>query len=310
MGKKDNRQEILDEIDYFLDSHSEIFNNIREEWEHYNVIKPIDGEQDFKCNDCGNCCSCEEFWIYTYALDFSRWLEEERYDILCSLFPMIDEEDHIGYGFPSQRVFLEKIQEIFEDKTMEQSVKNAFKRIKDTITRFNSSFDANSDYCIFYNPKLEKHCMIYETRPFSCRTYPFDNKNFSRIDIAKELEEKYGLENDTGNVDIMCPPECFSQKDPKKPTKCSDEDLYSVMVDKVNYLTSTILEDEFDYDVTTLLLEAFSSQVHIPHNKNKSDSIEDNMDKKKNDSNIVKMTFVPDSSKKNKGNQRRSSKKK
>ncbi|MHA1820183.1 MAG: hypothetical protein ACTSVC_06905, partial [Promethearchaeota archaeon] len=196
MPKKKNysREDVMEELQEWLDLNSEIFNDILEEWQKHEIIKPHqNATQEFKCNHCGSCCYLDDYWVYCYASDIISWMEsdEQRYDILCTLFPTIDEDGNVGYAIPSQRAFHEKIIEIFESKDIHPSVKNAFKRIREVVKIVNPSFNPNSDYCLYYNPNVKEHCMIYDVRPFFCQSYPYEFSNFTKIEIPKELQDKY-----------------------------------------------------------------------------------------------------------------------
>ncbi len=312
MGKNPSKNYgILDEIEKWLDTNSEIFNDIFDEWTNFNVIqKKKTPKQEFNCNNCGKCCYCDDFWIYCYASDIKDWLEEKRYDIICSLFPMIDQTGNIGYGFPSQKAFIEKINEIFESKELDQTIKNAFKKIRDVIKKLNTNFNENSDYCIYYNPNVEKHCIIHDIAPFSCQAYPYEHSIFSDAIIPKELSKKYGKIGDENEIESpLCPEESFSLDNKLDSVQCSDDNILAVLIDKVNYLSSTIYEKEFEndpeFDITALLLEFFYSKIKFPaknkpklnENFNGSNS-QNREEEKKSDAKIVKMSFRSDKSSK------------
>ncbi|MHA1729065.1 MAG: YkgJ family cysteine cluster protein [Promethearchaeota archaeon] len=265
--KKKRINEIEDQIYNWIDANTEIFNEIREDFEEHDVIRTVNNPPNFKCNDCGNCCRLDKFWIYCYATDINRWLKEKCYGILCSILPMTDENDNVGYGFSSQKDFMMKINEILKYKNTSPFVKNAYNNIRRFIKNFNTEFNSNSEYCIFYNPKIKKHCLIQETKPFSCRAYPFDHLIFSELSIPDKLSQKYITTKSSDDKFPMCPSECFNSITSKSKNKVSEKFIKNVLLDKVNYLSSTLIEDKINLDITDLLLKVFSSEIKLSRRK-------------------------------------------
>ncbi|MBD3350376.1 MAG: hypothetical protein GF364_02715 [Candidatus Lokiarchaeota archaeon] len=303
--KKVRREELLDKIEAWVDSHSEVFNNIREDWEEYNIIKPVtDARQSFKCNHCGECCS---YSVEVFPLDIIQWLDEHRYDIVCSIFPFVDESEDFYYGFPLQEDFFNKINEILNSSASKKE-KNAYRKIKSSILTLNPGFDKTSNYCIFYNPKQKHHCVIHELRPYSCRAYPFELKNFTHVEIPDDINDKYGeTEDKNEDEEPMCPNECFSDNNAKLPTECSDEDIFSVLMDKLNYLSFNVVEPYITEDIISILIKLYANQIRFrkkssrkKNKKSQKQGKETNKGTKRKikDSKIYKMSFGPKDSEK------------
>jgi Fe-S-cluster containining protein len=234
------------------------------------MVQAVDNPvQDFNCNHCGKCCC---FSAEIFPSDITCWMDENRLDILCALFPYNGENEEILYGIPVQNDFHERINEILEDKSIQEVEKKAFSKIREVVKLINPGYDSSSNYCIFYNPKVEKHCMIYETRPFSCQVYPYELSMFTKTVIPKELSEMYGYTEDFDQLTSelpMCSNDCFSKNDPKLPTKCSEDDLYAVLLDKVNFLEFSVTESEEKEDIISCIIEAYASRIKFPkHNAN------------------------------------------
>jgi Fe-S-cluster containining protein len=258
-------EEQLDEIYEWIDGNAEIFNNILDEWMENKVVTKVansqqNTQQEYSCNHCGKCC----FTADIYALDISNWINDERFDIICSILPMSDEDDEdekITFAFPNQKEFIDNIHDILDDNSAPPIVKTAFKRIEEIVKFVNPGFNPNSEYCIYYNPNKKEHCMIYDLRPASCRAYPFDLPLFTDVKIPDNLSDKYGLTEDPNEIEVICPVECFSKKSHKLPTNCTEDDLNSVLVDKVNFLANSIIEEPADFD---LMLEYFTKKLKTP----------------------------------------------
>jgi Fe-S-cluster containining protein len=321
--KKSRGEELMDEIDNWLDAHSEVFNEIKKDWEEYKMVQAVDSPvQEFTCNDCGKCCC---FSAEVFPADITCWFDEMRFDILCALFPYNDENEEIIYGIPTQNDFHERINEILEDKSIQEVEKKAFTKIRDVVKAINPGYDSSSQYCIFYNPKEKKHCMIYDTRPFSCQVYPYELSMFTRTVIPQELSETYGYTEDFKELSTelpMCSNDCFSKKDPKLPTRCTEDDLYAVLLDKINFLEFSITESEEKEDIVSCLIESYASRIRFPkqnlipsetkeiqkiHSLNndskipkKTDSNQKSQEKDSENGQKIKMTFGPNDLNKNK----------
>lgn len=291
--KKSRSEELIDEIDDWLDTHSEVFNEIKKDWEEHHMVQPVEHpQQDFACNHCGNCCC---FSAEVFPSDIQCWLDEKRYDILCAVFPYTDENGDFIYGFPTQDEFHSRINEILEDKSIQDVEKKAFIKIRDVIKAINSGYDPSSKYCIFYNPKEDKHCMIYDTRPFSCQVYPYELSIFTKTVIPKEMTDTYGYTEDFKELSSelpMCPKECFSNYDYHQPTRCSEDDVYAVLLDKVNFLEFSVAKNQEKEDIISCIIEAYSPRIRFP--KMPSDSLKKDLTKSEMpDNQTIKMTFGP-----------------
>lgn len=297
--KQSRKIEIVDRIQEWLDVHSEIFNEMIEEWEKNDVVKKVDNpEQAFTCNNCGKCCN---YSVDIFASDIQCWLDEERYDILCAIFPFLDDNDNFIYGLPQQRVFFDKIDEIMHSRDVTKQEKNAYNKVKNIVKMVNPGFSPTSEYCIYFNPDVEKHCMIHDTRPFACQIYPYELTNFTKIEIPDNLSEKYGKTESASELekeDPMCPPECFTKGDISIPTNCSDEDLYAVLIDRINYLSSDIINKQFEVDIISLILEVYVADLKNPRKSKKNldknskkDQKKGSSKKNKDDSNTFTMSF-------------------
>lgn len=299
-----------DQIEEWKNVHSEVFIDMLNEWKEHEVIKKVENPaQDFKCNNCGECC---KFSPDVYASDVSDWLEDERYDILCAIFPMVDENENITYGLPTKRMLFEKVQEIMEEKSLDNKIKNAYKRILNAIKQNNTDFDNYSDTCIYYNAKIEQHCLIHDIAPFSCQAYPYDNPIFTKTIIPEVLSKKYGKTEGSEELTEelpLCPAECFSKGDSSLHTDCSHDDLSAVLLDKINYLSSSVLENKLNIDISAIFAQLYSSKIKNTKKRlektnssgNEKQSIGKKISKPKNGSEsgkVVKMSFGPKKSKK------------
>lgn len=292
--KKSRKIELLDHIQEWLDIHAETFNAMIEEWEKYNVISKVDNPvQAFECNHCGKCC---QYSVDVFPSDMQCWLDEERYDILCSIFPFIDENDNLMYGLPQQRDFFDKIDAIMHSRRFSKQEKNAYNKVKNIVKAVNPGFSSTNDYCIYYNPNVEKHCMIYETRPFACQVYPYELSMFTEIEIPDEISDKYGKTEGAKQLqdeDPMCPNECFSNFEKNLPTECDDDDIYAVLIDRINYLSSTLVYKEIGIDIISLMLEVFAADLRKPkpHTKARAEQKSKKRNKDSDDSDAYRMTF-------------------
>ncbi|MHA1339024.1 MAG: YkgJ family cysteine cluster protein [Promethearchaeota archaeon] len=300
-----NEDELIEKIEEWLEMHSEVFNEIKEDWLQNSVVKPVENpQQKFKCNHCGNCC---KFSPEIFPQDIICWLEEKRYEIICSIFPFYDENENITMGFPTQDDFSMRMEEIFKDPNISNEEKNAFKRISDAIRNLNPGFSQSSEYCIFYNPDQEKHCLIYETRPYSCQVYPYELPNFVKIEIPESLSNKYAkteinlldskigsgkenkqpqspdISNSTpSNFEILCSADCFSKKNPFLPTECSDDDILAVVIDRANYLETTLFPSDDILDILSSFIELFWSKIKVKHKSQVKKNAQKRINKKSN----------------------------
>jgi Fe-S-cluster containining protein len=261
---KEKNIELEDYINTWLDQMMEVYGVILEEWEEYDVVKPVPGAHvEFNCNDCGKCCEFKNHWVWVYPSDIVKWLQNLNSNkiipiLLGILFPVQDYDDVIGYGLPSQNTIYEKFNQFIKiHKGSKQFVLRAILKI---LSQLNPTFNKNSDFCIFYNSKSAQHCLIYDFRPIQCQVFPLDYPQFTSIEIPENLKDKYGTYEDDLEDLPMCPIETYNG-DPLKGVMVSEDERDLVAMEKANYLTSYVTKDWQDTDISEILIEIFSKEI-------------------------------------------------
>jgi uncharacterized protein len=92
----------------------------------------------FQCTQCGNCCSGPSSGYV--------WVDDHEIATLAGQMDMADDID----GF--ERRFIRQV------------------GIRKSLVEY-----SDGD-CIFLDPQ-SRHCIVYESRPIQCRTWPFWNRN-------------------------------------------------------------------------------------------------------------------------------------
>jgi len=258
----------LDEyIQEWLDINEETYAEIIKDWQEHNMIQPIENAKvEFKCNNCGKCCNFKDYWVWVYPPDLAKWIEKVNTDkivplLLGILFPVEDMDGATGYGLPSQKMIVEKFDEIIKVENPSNIIKRTLKAIIYQLHQLNPSFKDDSDYCIFYNSESSNHCSIYNYRPVQCKCYPLDFPQFSKIVIPPQLQDRYGAYDDNMDELPECTASAYKGGDPKQGVKISDEDRKIVMIEKSNYLTSMITQELNEEDISEILIERYHKQI-------------------------------------------------
>ncbi len=261
-------------LNNWLDGMMEVYGDILQEWDENNIIKPRENcKAQFKCNNCGKCCDFSDHWVWVYPSDIVSWLKKLNKEeiiplFLGILFPVQDQEGNIGYGLPSQATIWDKFRDLIRINQKKPEIRDTFQFLLDFLQDFNPGFNKMSNYCIFYNPNREKHCLIHQYRPVQCKSYPYDFPQFCKIDIPEELSEKYGAFPDDMEDLPACPLETFSS-DPTKGVKINEEQIAWVLMEKANYLASTVTQKYHKEDISDILLELFHEQIKDMERKTK-----------------------------------------
>jgi len=238
---KDNLEQVLKKL-------VKVSISIRNEWTNREIIKPLENpEAQFKCTDCGNCCSFEDQFCWVYPSDLREWEKQVTQDefvhlLFGTIFELLDNQGMKGLGLPSQRAIGDIFSSFFEDPLVQEDYKQVCRSILAILKKINTNFNESSNYCIFYDPKASKHCLIYPYRPLQCRTYPFDASWFVRIQIPQDLEKKYPLIEDVDAVPF-CPPNAYVN-DPRKGVIITEKERDLVLQEKVDHFTSIQTQDE------------------------------------------------------------------
>ena len=257
--------ELQEYLNGWLDAMMEVYGAVLEEWEENNVIQPKEGAHiNFECNNCGKCCDFSDHWVWVYPSDIVQWLsklnEEQIIPLLLGiLLPVEDMDEAIGYGLPSQKILAEKFEELIRQQSS-KTTKKTYQTILDQIHDLNPGFNKDSESCIFYNPKNEKHCLIHDLRPIQCKTYPYDFAQFTSIKIPEALADKYGAYEDDLDLLPRCPSDAYSG-DPKQGVMINEEERDWVTQEKSNYLASFITQDWQEEDISDILLELFHKEI-------------------------------------------------
>ena len=264
---KEKNIELEDYINSWLDQMMEVYGGILEEWEEYDIVKPVPGAHvEFNCNNCGKCCEFREHWVWVYPSDMVKWLQNLNSEkiiplLLGTLFPVQDHDDVIGYGLPSQKTIYEKFNQFIKIHKGSKRKQLVLRSILKIIAQFNPTFNKNSDYCIFYNSNSDQHCLIYDFRPIQCQVFPLDYPQFTSIEIPDNLKDKYGTYEDDIEELPMCPKETYTNGDPLKGVMVSEDERDLVAMEKSNYLTSYVTKDLQDTDISEILIEIFSNEI-------------------------------------------------
>ena len=248
-----------DNLDQILKKMMKVSSSILKEWSNHEIIKPLENPQArFTCADCGECCSFEKQFCWIYPSDLLAWekqLEQDEFVHLLfgTVFELVDNQGMKGLGLPSQQVIVDIFSSLFKDPLVQEEYKQVCRSILAILKKVNKNFDDTSHYCIFYDPKATKHCVIYPYRPLQCRAYPFDASYFVKIQIPQELVRKYPM---IGGVNVLpfCPPNAYSS-DPLKGVKISEKERDLVLLEKVNHFASIRTQDEMQkLDIQMVLL--------------------------------------------------------
>ena len=129
--------------------------------------------------------------------------------LLSILFPVEDMDGIQGFGLPSQKMIVEKFNEIIEKDPPSGIIRKTFKAIINELHKINPNFDNRSEFCIFYNSRSVDHCSIYDHRPVQCKCYPYDYPTFSKIEIPPQLCDQYGCQDDDEKELPLCPPDAI-----------------------------------------------------------------------------------------------------
>jgi Fe-S-cluster containining protein len=267
--KSTGDDELTEYVNGWLDGMMNVFGDILKEWEENKIVRPRSGSRvSFACNNCGKCCNFSNHWVWVYPSDMIKWLQDLETEnliplFLCILFPVQDFDDFYGYGLPSQRIIVEKYQEFSKIRKNSAVIQRTFEAILVHLKKLNPNFDSKSDKCIFYDPKNENHCLIYNFRPVQCRTYPYDFPHFSEIHIPEDLKEKYGTYEDDLDKLPECPEETYSNGNPKDGVMINEEQMELIINEKANYLASALTQDwqDDDWAISDLFLELFHEAV-------------------------------------------------
>lgn len=260
------KEELLEILEVWLESMTEVYNNILRDWQDNQVIHPFPNAQShFSCNNCGKCCKFDDYWVWVYPTDLQIWLnalKKEKYIpiLLGILFPTEDLDGIFGYALPSQQLISEKFNELLKMKETSKVIKRTLTTILNYLKKMNPSFNPKSEYCIFYNSNSEQHCLIYPYRPIQCNCYPYDYPQFTKVIIPKNLEDKYQKFDDDINDLPECTPSAF-QGDPKLGIVTTEHERVIVSQEKANYLTTQITPDLQDEDISDLLLELYHEDI-------------------------------------------------
>ena len=273
-------EELRQQVNSWLDTMMDIYQEILEDWETHEYVKPFpDAEVSFKCNDCGKCCNFKVHDVWVYPSDMVNWLdklsEENHVSVfLTAIFPKQDMDDIHGYGLPSQKELHEVFSQILVKEKKNREIVQTIRAILKILRNLNPSFDETSDYCIYYNHHPHKgagHCSIYDHRPIQCRSFPNDYPAFTQITIPDNKEEE-----DPNDLPV-CPEETYTNGDPKEGVITTAAQRESVTIEKANYRTSSIIslwavESEewrfiLDVDIFDLLLEYFHTDLVNFHRK-------------------------------------------
>ena len=263
---KENYIELEDYLNSWLDQMMEVYGGILNEWEEYDVVKPVPGAHvEFKLNNQGAIGEFINHWVWVYPSDLVKWLQNLNSEkiiplLLGTLFPVQDYDDVIGYGLPSQKAIYEKFNQFIKIHKKSKKKQLVLKGILKKLAQINPTFNKNSDYCIFYNANSH-HCLIYDFRPIQCQVFPLDYPQFTSIEIPENLKDKYGTFKDDNEDLPMCPKETYTNGDPLKGIMVSEDERDLVAMEKINYLTSYVTKDWQDTDISEILIEIFSKEI-------------------------------------------------
>jgi Fe-S-cluster containining protein len=263
----ESSNEALDEyVQEWLDTMLETYGEIFQDWNENNIVQPYpDAQTHFECNQCGKCCEFTDYWVWVYPSDILMWMKDLDNDkivplLLSILFPVEDLDGIQGFGLPSQKMIVEKFNEIVEKDPPSGVIRKTFKAIIDQLHIINPSFDNRSEFCIFYNSRSPDHCSIYNHRPVQCKCYPFDYPNFTKIDIPEQLCDKYGCNDDDEEDLPLCPEDSFDG-DLHNGVETTEEQRKIVTMEKANFLCSTVMQDMMEEDISDALLERYHEDV-------------------------------------------------
>jgi len=294
MGEEDiaeTSDEALDEyIQEWLDVMEDTYADIIKDWQEYNMIQPIENAKvEYACNNCGKCCNFKDYWVWVYPPDLAKWIEKVDTDkivplLLGILFPVEDMDGSVGYGLPSQKMIVEKFDEIIKQGNPSNIIKKTLKSIIYQLHKVNPSFKDDSECCIFYNSDSPNHCTIYDYRPIQCRCYPLDFPQFTKIVIPPKLQERYGAYDDNMNELPECTSSAYKGGDPKQGVKTTEEDRKIVTIEKCNYLTSMVTQELNEEDISEMLIERYHKAIL---DMDRESMLVENPMKKRNQENVA-----------------------
>ena len=137
---------------------------------------------NFKCHECGKCC--KELVCYIDKEDLDRWIGEGRNDIISCL------TWHLLHGrIPPEVIFIPKKQHI---------------RVHKWLRPIWTPEWLDNNECIFLH---DDKCIIYNTRPITCRNFPMTTLNYpcpgiENVTNADRIKAKIKV-GDKRNRDIL-----------------------------------------------------------------------------------------------------------
>ena len=164
------------------------------------------------------------------------------------------------------------ISDIKKDKSFPKETREIYEKSQEILQSKIKNYNKEENSCVFYDPDSEHHCTIYDIRPNQCKTYPYDYPRFSKINPELVKLKKYGiaatdLENDQDEP--YCPKNAYNPTDKKGFIKLTEENLKTINLDKIAFITTQETEDLMADDLVEIIAELFYKDILTPDKPNK-----------------------------------------